>query len=143
MIKQVLEKKGFRNLREAAKALGISQELLRVTVNEGHIPKDVMLGKIADKLGLDRSTLILTAHQEKVPVEVKGYFLSPTERKTYPRKRDWPLSEEQCDYLGKILNETEIQIIRKFRQIPGEAQGEVAGYLDYTWAMKRTTIKKR
>ncbi len=140
MIKQALEQKGFRTLREAAKALGISQELLRRTVNQGYLPKDSMLGKIAAKLGLDGSVLILTAHQEKVPLEVKGYFLSPTEQKTYPRKRVWPLSEEQCDYLGKVLNETEIQIIRKFRQLPDDAKAQIGGYLDYTWATKRITM---
>lgn len=143
IIKQVLKQKGFRNMREAAKALGISHEILRLTVNKGHIPKDDMLGMIADKLGMDRSALILAAHQEKVPVEVQGYFLSPTEQKKYQKKRDWPLSEEQCGYLGKILDETEIQIIRKFRQIPDSAKEQISGYLDYTWAMKRITMKKR
>ncbi len=140
IIKQALEHKGYRTLREAARALGISQELLRRTVNEGHIPKDSMLGKMAGKLGLDKATLILEAHQERVPVEVKGYFLSPTEQRTYPRKRVWPLSEEQCDYLGKLLNETEIQIIRKYRQLPDDAQTQITGYIDYTWATKRMTM---
>jgi hypothetical protein len=64
IIKQVLKQKGFRNLRDAAKALGISKELLRITVNKEHLPKDEILGMIADKLGLDRSALILAAHQE-------------------------------------------------------------------------------
>ncbi len=142
MIKQVLKEKGFRNLRDAAKALGISKELLRLTVNKEHLPKDAILGMMADKLGLDRSALILAAHQEKVPVGVQGYFLSPTEDKKYEKKRVWPLSEEQCSYLEKILNETEIQNIRKFRQLPDEAKEQITGYLDYTWAMKKITMKK-
>ncbi len=141
LIKQTLEQKGFRTLKHAAKALGISQELLRLMVSHGHIPKDAMLGKIADKLGLDKAALILAGHREKVPVEVKGYFLSPTERKTWQKKRVWPLSEEQCDYLGKIMNDEEIQIIRKFRQVPDEAKAQIVGYVDYTWASKRTTMK--
>jgi hypothetical protein len=142
IIKQVLKQKGFRNLRDAAKALGISQELLRLTVNKEHLPKDEILGMIADKLGLDRSALILAAHQEKVPVGVKGFFLSPTEQKKFEKKRVWPLSEEQCGYLEKILSETEIQIIRKFRQIPDNAKEQITSYLDYTWAAKRITMKK-
>lgn len=142
MIMQVLEQKGYRNLRSAAKTLGISQELLRLTVNKGHIPKDSILGMIADKLGLDRSALILAAHQEKVPIDVKGYFLSPAGRKTYAKKREWPLSDEQCEYLGMILDETEIQLIRMFRQLPDEDKAHITGYLDYTWAMKKITMKK-
>lgn len=140
MIKQALEQKDFQTLKDAAKALGISPELLRLTVNQGHIPKDRILGKIADRLGMDRAALILAAHREKVPVEVKGYFLSPAEQRSWPQKRVWPLSAEQCDYLGKIMNEAEIQIIRKFRQVPDEAKAQIAGYVDFTWALKRTAM---
>jgi hypothetical protein len=142
MIKQVLEQKGYRNLREASKDLGISQELLRLTVNKRHIPKDDLLGMIADKLGMDRSVLLLAAHREKVPVEVQGFFLSPTEDKKYEKKRVWPLSEEQCSYLEKILKDPEIQIIRKFRQLPDEEKARIEAYLDYTWAIKKITMKK-
>ena len=142
MIKQALEKKGYRNLRSAAKTLGISAELLRLTVNKGHIPKDSRLEMIADKLGLDRSALLLAAHKEKFPFEVKGYFLSPTKKKKYEKRRVWPLSEEQCSYLEKILKEPEIQIIRKFRQLPDEEKAHITGYLDYAWATKKITMKK-
>ncbi len=79
MIRQALEKKGLKNLKDASKVLGISPELLRVTINKGHIPKDSTLMVIANKLGLDKSMLILAAHQEKVPDEVKGFFLSPSQ----------------------------------------------------------------
>jgi transposase-like protein len=139
MIKRALEQKGIRTRKDAAKALDVSPELLRITLYQGHIPKDAILGKIADKLGLDSAELILAAHQEKVPVEVKGYFLSAAKRRAYPKKRVWPLSEEQCDHLGKVLNETEIQIIRMFRQIPDESKAQIVGYVDYTWATKRMT----
>jgi len=47
MIRQALEKKGFKNLKDASKVLGISPELLRVTINKGHIPKDKTLIMIA------------------------------------------------------------------------------------------------
>ena len=142
MIMQALEQKGYQNLRTASKTLGISSELLRLTVNKGHIPKDSILEMIADKLGLDRSALLLAAHQAKFPLEVKGYFLSPTVQKKYERKRVWPLSEEQCSYLEKILSEPELQVIRKLRQLPDTEKGHVTAYLDYSWATKRITMKK-
>ncbi len=137
LIKQALAQKDLRTFKQAGKALGTSPELLRLVVSRGHVPKDAMLGKIADKLGMDKAALILAAHREKVPLEVKGCFLSLTEQKTWQKKRVWPLSEEQCDYLGKIMNEEEIQIIRKLRQVPDEAKTQIVGYVDYTWASKR------
>ncbi len=139
MIRQALEKKGFSNLKDASKVLGISPELLRVTINKGHIPKDRTLIMIANKLGLDRSVLILAAHQEKVPDEVKGYFLSPSQSKFRRGKRKFPLSEEQCNYLEKIMSPDEILMIRKFRQVSDEAKTQVIGYIEYMFASKRST----
>jgi hypothetical protein len=95
MIRQALEKKGFKNLKDASKVLGISPELLRVTINKGHIPKDKTLIMIAQKLNLDKSILILGAHQEKVPDEVKGYFLSPSQTKLKRGKRKYPHPEHR------------------------------------------------
>jgi hypothetical protein len=138
MIRQALEKKGFRNLKDASKVLGISPELLRVTINKGHIPKDKTLMMIANKLGLDKSVLILSAHQEKVPAEVKGYFLSPSQSKFRRGKRKFPLSEEQCNYLEKIVSADEIQLLRKFRQVSDEARTQIVGYVDYMFASKRS-----
>jgi transcriptional regulator with XRE-family HTH domain len=137
LIKQALEQKGLRSLKHAADALGISQQLLRIMVNREHIPKDATLGQIADKLGMDKAALILAAHREKVPAEVKEYFLFCPERKTWQKKRVWPLSEEQCYYLGKIMKEEEIQLIRKLRQVSDEARAQIGEYVDYTWASKR------
>ncbi len=137
MIRQALEKKEFHNLKDASKALGISPELLRVTINKGHIPKDKTLIMIANKLGLDRSALILTAHQEKVPAEVKGYFLSPTQTKFRRGKRKFPLSEEQCNYLEKIMSAEEIQMLRKLRQVADDGRAQILGYIDYMFATKR------
>jgi hypothetical protein len=138
MIRQALEKKGFRNLKDASKVLGISPELLRVTINKGHIPKDKTLIMIANKLGLDRSVLILGAHQEKVPDEVKGFFLSPSQPKFRRGKRKFPLSEEQCNYLEKIMSTDEIMMLRKFRQVSEEAKTQIVGYVDYMFASKRS-----
>jgi hypothetical protein len=137
MIRDALEKKGFRNLKDASKALGISPELLRVTINKGHMPKDKTLIQIANKLGLDKSLLILAAHQEKVPVEVKGFFLSPSQTKSKRGKRIFPLSEEQCNYLAKIMTTEEIRLLRKFRQVSEEARIQVAGYVDFMFDTKK------
>ena len=139
MIRQALEKKGFKNLKDASKVLGISPELLRVTINKGHIPKDKTLIMIAQKLNLDKSILILGAHQEKVPDEVKGYFLSPSQTKLKRGKRKYPLSEEQINYLEKILSIDEIMMLRKFRQVSDEARVQIAGYVDFMFASKRST----
>jgi hypothetical protein len=137
MIKEALEKKGFRNLKDASKILGISPELVRVIINKGHVPKDTTLRIIATKLGLDKSSLILAAHQEKVPLEVRGFFLAPTESKFREGKRIYPLSQEQCDYLEKILTTEEIQMIRKYRQVSEEGKMQIAGYVDFMFASKR------
>jgi len=138
IIRQALEKKGFKNLKDASKVLGISPELLRVTINKGHIPKDGTLMMIANKLGLDRSVLILSAHQEKVPAEVKGFFLSPSTTKYRRGKRKYPLSEEQINYLEKILSIDEIMMLRKYRQVSDDARTQINGYIDFMYASKRS-----
>ena len=138
MIRQALEKKGFKNLKDASKVLGISPELLRVTINKGHIPKDKTLIMVANKLGLDKSVLILSAHQEKVPAEVKGFFLSPSTTKYRRGKRRYPLSEEQINYLEKILSIEEIMMLRKYRQVSEEAKTQINGYVDFMFASKRS-----
>lgn len=139
IIKQALERKNFRNLKDASKYLGISPELLRVIVNKGHVPKDKTLSVIANKLALDKSVLILTAHQEKVPDEVKGFFLSPLQSKLKHGKRVFPLSQEQCQYLEKIMNPVEIQMLRKYRQVSDDAKTQIVGYVDYMFASKRSS----
>jgi len=137
MIRQALEKKGYRNLKDASKDLGISPELLRVALNKGHIPKDKTLILIAGKLGLDTSTLILAAHQEKVPEEVKGFFLTPSIKKSMQGRRVAPLSAEQCDYLEKVMVADEIQLMRKYRQFAPDAKTQLRGYVDYMFSSKR------
>jgi hypothetical protein len=137
IIRQAVEAKGFKNLKDASKALGISPELLRIAVNKGHIPKDKTLVLIANKLGINKSELILAAHQEKVPAEVKGFFLSPAKSKFKEGKRIFPLSQEQCDYLEKVMTPDEIQVLRKYRQVSKDAKTQVVGYIDYMYATKK------
>jgi len=137
IIKNALDKKGFKNLKDASKALGISPELLRVTINKGHIPKDTTLSMIAKKLNLDMSVLVLAAHQQKVPNEVKGFFLTPSQAKYNRGKRKYPLSEEQTNYLAKVLSVDEIMLLRKFRQVNDEARSQIEGYIDFMYASKK------
>ena len=136
-IKDALERKGLRSLKDASGVLGISPELLRVILSKGHLPKDKTLGMIANKLGINAPLLILSAHQEKVPAEVKGFFLEPSSSKTLTVKRKFPLSHEQCEYLERILTPTEIQMIRKFRQVSEETKTQIIGYVDFMFATKR------
>ncbi len=137
-IKKAIDKKGFKNFKDASKVLGISPELLRVTINKGHIPKDKTLALIAKRLSLDMSMLVLAAHQEKVPDEVKGFFLTPSQAKFNRGKRKFPLSEEQTAYLEKVLNINEIMMLRKFRQVTDEARMQIAGYVDFMYGSKRS-----
>ncbi len=139
IIRQALEQRGGGNLKDASKMLGISPELLRVIINKGHIPKDKTLMLIANKLGLEASVLILTAHQEKVPADVKGFFLPPLPSKLRREKRKFPLSEEQCHYLAKLMSTEEIQMVRKYRQVSAEARTQILGYVDYMFESKRIT----
>ena len=141
LIKQALKQNRLpvQRPRVAANVLDISPELLRLILFKGHVPKDNTLAKIAGKLGMDTSALILAAHQERVPVEMKGYFLTAAPEKSWRKKRVFPLSEEQCNYLEKIMSRDEIQIVRKLRQVPEETQVQVIGYVDYMFASKRMT----
>jgi hypothetical protein len=137
MIKKAMDKKGYKNLKDASKALGLSPELLRVIINKGHIPKDTTLKQIAKKLDLEMPLLVLAAHQEKVPFEVKGFFLTPEPSGPGKRKRKYPLSEEQTAYLGQILNIDEIMMLRKLRQVTDEGRTQIAGFIDYLYKSKR------
>lgn len=137
IIKQELEKRDFRNLKSASKFLGISVEILRLTINKGHIPKDKTLIVMAEKLGLDKSLLILAAHREKVPSDVKDFFLPPSKLKNWREKRIYPLSEEQCDYLTKFMSADEIQMVRKFQQVSEEKKTQIIGYVEYMFATDR------
>ena len=136
-IKDALDKKGLRSLKDASAELGISSELLRVILNKGHLPKDKTLGTIATKLGINAPLLILSAHQEKVPTEVKGFFLAPSASKAVKGQRKFPLSHEQCEYLERIMTPAEIQLIRKLRQVSDEAKTQIFGYVDFMFATKR------
>jgi hypothetical protein len=139
MIKEALEKRGLRNLKQSSQFLGISTELLRMILNKDHIPKDKTLSLIAKRLELNAPVLILAAHQASVPEEVQGFFLPPTTAKLrhgmFLRKH--PLSQEQCDYLCKMMTSEEIQLVRKLRQVTEDGKKLVLGYIDYMFSTQR------
>jgi hypothetical protein len=141
MIKESLEKRGLRNLKESSVYLGISTELLRMIVNKGHVPKDKTLVLIAQQLEINAASLVLAAHRQTVPEEMKGFFLAPSASKFRHGigMRKHPLSQEQCDYLQKVMKSEEIQLVRKFRQVTEEGRKQVIGYVDYMFATQRVT----
>ncbi len=136
IIGQALEQRGMGRVTNASQELGISQELLRITLFNGHIPKDSTLSVIADGLGLDKYALIMAAHRERISEDLKGLILFPVPRSDRKR-RIRPLSEEQCDHLAMILSPEELQIVRKFRQVPDEEQAQIIDFIDYLFASKR------
>ncbi len=140
MIKEQLEKRGLRNLKDSSQFLGISTELLRMIINKNHIPKDKTLLLIAKKLDLNAPVLVLAAHQAAVPEDVKGFFLAPSPSKLRQgmTMRKYPLSQEQCEYLGKIMKPEEIQLVRKLRQVTDDEKKQVFGYVDYMFATQRS-----
>lgn len=139
IVKAELKKRGIESLKEASRLLDISPELIRVILTKGHIPKDRTLRVIAQKLGLDLSSLVLTAHKQKLPSDVKGLFLAPTPASLDGKKtkRMFPLSQEQCDYLSREMTVEEIQLVRKFRQLNEEAKIQGRGYVEYMFEVAR------
>ena len=54
-----------------------------------------------------------------------------------PGKRAWPLTEEQCGQLSKILQLHEIQLIRKSRQLTSEEKQSIISSIDHLFALHR------
>jgi hypothetical protein len=68
-----------------------------------------------------------------------GFFLEPQKPAggVWDEKRKWPLSQEQCDYLSKLMSEQEIQLVRKYRQLAEEQRTQTQGYIDYHFETAR------
>jgi len=134
-----LKKRNVGSLKDASRLLGISPELIRVILTKGHIPKDRTLRVIAQKLDLDLSSLVLTAHKQKLPSDVKGLFLAPSSSSggRGKSKRKFPLSQEQCDYLSHIMTVEEIQLVRKYRQLNEDGKIQGRGYIEYMFGVSR------
>ena len=73
LITRAVEQKGYRDLKECARAIGVPYDLLYKVVG-GHIPKDRQLIVYANKLGIDERVLILTAYRERAPEHIKHLF---------------------------------------------------------------------
>jgi transcriptional regulator with XRE-family HTH domain len=131
-----LAKRGLATLKDSARFLGMSTELVRTILNGSRVPKDKNLIKIAERLGINASALILTAHQQNIPLDMQVYLLKPAET-VAKNKRVWPLSVEQCDYLAKIMSPEEIQLMRKYRQLSVEEKIQARGYIYYMFSTKR------
>lgn len=137
IVQRELKKRGVGSLKEASRLLGISPELIRVIVTKGHVPKDRTLRIIAQKLDLELSSLVLTAHKQKLPGDVKGLFLSPAPGDAGKAKRKFPLSQEQCAYLSHVITIDEIQLVRKYRQLSDEAKIQSRGYIEYMYDVSK------
>lgn len=131
-----LAKRGLTTLKDAARFLGMSTELIRTILNGSRVPKDKNLIKIAERLGIEASALILAAHQQNIPSDMQAYLLKPSDVSAR-NKRVWPLSLEQCDYLAKAMSPEEIQLMRKYRQLDDEQKIQARGYVHYMFSTKR------
>lgn len=131
-----LAKRGLTTLKDAARFLGMSTELIRTILNGSRVPKDKNLIKIAERLGIEASALILAAHHQNIPADMQAYLLKPSDVSA-KNKRVWPLSLEQCDYLAKMITAEEIQLMRKYRQLTEEEKIQARGYIHYMFSTKR------
>jgi transcriptional regulator with XRE-family HTH domain len=139
LIRRELDKGGVKTLEQTAAAMGVSKELARSILSGGHIPKDRTLIKIAHALGLEPTILILSGHRHKLPLELREEMLPVAlpSGGSWEKKRKWPLSQEQCDYLGAVMRPDEIQFIRKCRQLTPEERIQLAGYVNFMFATCR------
>ncbi len=139
LIKQVMKKRGLENEKLAARRMGVSIEILRDILRDNHVPKDRTLLKIARGLGIDPSPLIMAAVRLRLPRDL-GDFMLPVGQPAngdWSHKRKWPLSQEQCEYLARIMNSHEIQFLRKYRQLSDAEKNQIVGYVNYTFDTKR------
>ena len=75
MVKEAIERNGYKDVKECARAIRVPYDLFNKVVG-GHIPKDAQLIDYSKKLSIDSRELILAAYREKAPDEMKQYFNS-------------------------------------------------------------------
>jgi transcriptional regulator with XRE-family HTH domain len=131
-----LSKRKFKTVAEAAHVLDVSAVLLRQILNGSHIPREKILIKIAERLGIEASELIFAAHKHSLPPDAQAYLLKPSDA-SKEHRRIWPLSQEQCDYLAQQMSPQEIQLIRKYRQFDYLDKARTLGYVDYKFSTQR------
>jgi hypothetical protein len=131
-----MKRREIRTIKDSAHFLGMSIELIRIILNKDYVPRDNSLIKIAKKLGIDATLLLLAAHEQRMPPNLRSFMLRPAAAAT-KNKRIWPLSLEQCTYLEKIMSPAEIQLVRKYRQLSPEENAQVLGYINYMFSTQR------
>lgn len=137
LIRREMNLRGIKTIKQAAQLLGVSTELARSILKNSRIPKDGTLLKMAEALGLDPAVLLVPSHLQKMPRKLRAEVLpvAPPSNFDWIRKRKWPLSQEQCDYLGRVLQPAEIQLIRKCRQLTEEEKGSAVAYVGYLFSV--------
>jgi len=75
MIRDAIEKNGYKDVKECARGIKVPYDLFNKVVG-GHIPKDSQLIEYGKKLKIDSRELILAAYREKAPEDMKVYFNS-------------------------------------------------------------------
>lgn len=73
MIREGIEKSGYKDVKECARAIKVPYDLFNKVLG-GHLPKDSQLVEYAKKLKLDSRELILAAYREKAPDDMKVFF---------------------------------------------------------------------
>jgi hypothetical protein len=139
LLRREMQMRGIRTIREAARLFGVSGELTRRILNLGLIPKDRTLVRIAAALDLDPAILITAGHRQKLPRDLREQLLpvAPPTGGGWEQKRKWPLSQEQCEYLGREMKPHEIQLMRKARQLTPEEKTHLIAYIEYMFATQR------
>lgn len=132
MIRRAMELKGLRSIKKAAEYTKISVESFRILLNRGHVPKNRILHQVARSLELDLVRVVIAAQKQLIPQLARENMLTPVEA-AYGEKRIWPLSQEQCEYLAKVLQPEEIQFIRKFRQVTAQGKIQIRGFVDFEY----------
>ncbi len=139
LIKEEMKKRGLKDEQLTAGRLGVSYEVLRQILRDNHIPKNRTLLQIARGLDIDPSILIMAAVRERLPRNLGEFMLTVEHPPSgdWERKRKWPLSQEQCAYLSRLMNSQEIQLVRKYRQLSSDEKSQVVGYINYEFETKR------
>lgn len=139
LIRREMNLRGIKTIKQAAQLLGVSTELVRSILNNRRIPKDGTLLKMAEALAMDPAVLLVPSHLQKMPRKLRTEVLpvAPPSNFDWEHKRKWPLSQEQCDYLGRVLQPAEIQLVRKCRQLTEEEKGSAFACVGYLFSVHR------
>ncbi len=121
MIREAVERNGYKDVKECARGIKVPYDLFNKVIG-GHLPKDAQLIEYADKLKIDRRELVLAAYREKAPDEMKRYFNSVV----LLEEHNGPIGEmleildgcnsdqlEQLLEMGRVVRDTPREYCRK------------------------------